>query len=142
MEARAGLPLRFTRGGKLAPDAQPNPHLLLGAILVALVGWWSFHLWGAAAAILGTWLAAADPNLVANSSMVTSDLALALFSFATLYLLCEYRRHPSGWLLAATGISLGLASVSKFSTVLLPAILALVVIREGLSPPGSKPTDK
>ncbi len=118
------------------------PNLLLGAILVALVGWWSFRLWGAAAAIVGIWLAAVDPNLVANSSLVTSDLAPALFSFATLYLLWEYKRRTSGWLLAATGISLGLALVSKFSTVLLLPILALVVIGEGLSLPESKLTNK
>jgi hypothetical protein len=117
------------------------PNLLLGAILVALVGWWSYRLWGAAAAIVGIWLAAVDPNLVANSSLATSDLAPALFTFLTLYLLWEYKRRVSGWLLAATGVSLGLALVSKISTVLLLGILAVVVVGEGLPLP-AKLADK
>jgi predicted membrane-bound dolichyl-phosphate-mannose-protein mannosyltransferase len=95
------------------------PNLFLGAILVILIGRWAYRLWGESAAAVGMALAALEPNLVAHSSLVTTDLGATLFTFLTLYLLWEYVIFPSGWLLAATGISLGLALVSKYSASLL-----------------------
>lgn len=118
------------------------PILVLGTILVALVGWWSYRLWGPWAGIVAMWLAALDPNLIANSSVATSDLGPTLFSFLTMYLLWEYTACASAWLLMATGISLGLALVSKFSTLLLFGILAMVVAADSLPLPGAKRTDE
>ena len=118
------------------------PNLLLGAILVALVGWWSYRLWGPTAGILGMWLAAFDPNLVAHSSLVTTDLGATLFSFLTVYLLWEYTACPTIWMLLATGISLGLALVSKYTCVLLLGILPLMMVPIGLPLPRSKLTDR
>lgn len=142
----AQLPVDFLYHSSVPADRLLSlarmPNLLLGTILVALVGVWSYRLWGAGAAIIGMWLAALDPNLVANSSLVTSDLGPALFSFLTMYLLWEYTASASGWLLVATGISLGLALVSKFSTLLLLGILAVVVAGDSLPLPGSKRTDQ
>lgn len=103
------------------------PNLLLGAVLVVLIGWWAYRLWGQSAAVVGMALAALEPNLVAHSSLVTTDLGAALFTFLTLYLLWEYVISPSGWLLAAIGIATGLALVSKYSTILLVGILGVVI---------------
>ena len=138
----ANIPRDFLYGSSVPADRLLTlgriPILLLGAILVALVGWWSYRLWGPAAGIVGMWLAAFEPNLVAHSSLITSDLAPTLFSFLTLYLLWEYKRRLSGWLLAATGISFGLALVSKFSTLLILGILAVAIVVDGLPLPRSK----
>ena len=102
-------------------------NLFLGTLLVALVGWWAYRLWGNCAALLSIALACFEPNLVAHSSLVTTDTGATLFIFVTVYLLWEYVRVPRWWLLSATGIAAGIALVSKFSTVLLIPIIGLIV---------------
>ncbi len=103
------------------------PNLLLGAALVGLIGWWSRRLWGDWAAVTAMALAAFEPNLIANSCLVTTDLGAALFTFLTLYLLWEYTASPSWALLIGSGLSMGMALASKYSTVILVAIVAGVI---------------
>src|SRR5262249_43317403 len=95
------------------------PGLVMGAALVALVGWWSYRLWGTKAAILGTALAAFEPNLVANAGLITTDMGSALFIFLTMYLLWEYGNTRSLWLLVGAALTTGLALGSKLTGVLL-----------------------
>jgi 4-amino-4-deoxy-L-arabinose transferase-like glycosyltransferase len=103
------------------------PNLLIGLLVVLLAGWWAYRLWGGGAAAIAIALACLDPNLVAHSSLVTTDAAASLFMLSTIYLLWEYRRFHSYWYLASAGISLGIALVSKFSTVLLVPIIGLIL---------------
>jgi hypothetical protein len=103
------------------------PNLLLGAVLVALTGWWAYRLWGNRAAIVAVALASLEPNLVAHSSLVTTDIGVTLFIFLTVYLFWEYVNRPTWTLLIATGISTGMALLSKFSAVLLIPMTALIV---------------
>ena len=72
-------------------------------------------------------LASLEPNLVAHSSLVTTDLGLTLFIFLTVYLLWQYLNSPKWSLLVATGISTGMALLSKLSAILLPPMIALIV---------------
>jgi len=104
------------------------PNLFLGGILVALAGWWAYRLWGIRPALLALALASFEPNLVAHSSLVTTDIGVTLFLLLTVYLLWEYLNSPKWWLLAATGISTGMALLSKFSAVLLIPMMALIII--------------
>ena len=60
-------------------------------------------------------LASLEPNLVAHSSLVTTDIGVTLFIFLAVYLLWEYVNRPTWALLTATGISTGMALLSKFS---------------------------
>ena len=103
------------------------PNLFLGAVLVALIGWWAYRLWGNRAAMLAMALASLEPNFVAHSSLVTTDIGVTLFIFLTVYLLWEYINRPTWWLLVATGISTGMALLSKFSAVLLIPMIALII---------------
>jgi hypothetical protein len=103
------------------------PNLVLGSLLVALGGWWAYRLWGDSAALLAVALASVDPNLVAHSSLVTTDVGVSLFMFLTVYLLWEFLSSPNWSLLAATGIATGMALLCKFSGILLIPIIGLVV---------------
>jgi hypothetical protein len=118
----------FLHGSRVAAEdiltAARLPNLALGAALTALVGWWSYRLWGAGAAVVGTALAAFEPNLVAHASLVGTDLGITLFTFLTLYLLWEYGNTRSFLLLAATGVALGLALTTKFSGMLLVVMVS------------------
>jgi 4-amino-4-deoxy-L-arabinose transferase-like glycosyltransferase len=100
------------------------PNLLLGLGLVALIGWWAYRLWGTGAALLGMSVAAFEPNLVANASLITTDLGISLFSLLTFYLLWEYATRPSYRLLLASGLALGLVLVTKFSCLLILILVA------------------
>jgi hypothetical protein len=114
-------------------------NLLLGALLVALVGWWVYRLWGGGAAVVALALAAFDPTLVAHSSVITPDAGLALFSFLTLYLFWEYNQRPSRSRLLAVGVALGLALASKFTAVVLvPILVALVCLQRLTSGPAKE----
>jgi 4-amino-4-deoxy-L-arabinose transferase-like glycosyltransferase len=104
------------------------PNLLIGALLVCLIGWWAFRLWGAQAALLAMALACFEPNLLAHSSLVTTDMGTSLFIFLTIYLLWEYFKTPNYWLLAAIGGSLGAAMVSKFSAVVLIPMVGMILV--------------
>jgi 4-amino-4-deoxy-L-arabinose transferase-like glycosyltransferase len=103
------------------------PNLLLGALLVALIGWWALRLYGRGAALVALALAALEPNLVAHSSLITTDTATALFTTLAVYCLWEHVRAPSLAWVAGVGLATSLAMASKFSNVLLLAILPLVM---------------
>ena len=103
------------------------PGLVLGGLLVALVGWWSYRLWGVRAALLGTALAAFEPNLVTNACLITTDLGSALFIVLTMYLLWEYGNSRAPLLLVAAGLTTGLALASKLTGVLLFGMGGLIL---------------
>jgi 4-amino-4-deoxy-L-arabinose transferase-like glycosyltransferase len=107
-------------------------NLFLGAALIGLVGWWGYRLWGRGAGLLAMALAALEPNLVAHSSVVTTDVGVTLFIFLSVYLLWEYTARPSGWLLFALGASTGLALASKHLAILLLGMLAVLLAGEAL----------
>jgi len=104
------------------------PMVALAAALVGLVGLWSWRLFGPRAGLLALALAAFDPNLVANGSLVGNDVPLALFSTAALFAISEFFADPQpGWL-ALAGLATGCALVTKFSGLLVPAALLVAVI--------------
>jgi hypothetical protein len=104
------------------------PNVFLGAVLVGLIGWWSYRLWGAWPALLGGGLAAFDPNLIAHAGLVTTDLPMTFFMFLTVYLLWEYQVRPSPGRLLAVGIACGLTLATKFTGLLVVIIVGLLFL--------------
>jgi 4-amino-4-deoxy-L-arabinose transferase-like glycosyltransferase len=120
-------------------------NLFLGMSLLAVMAWWAHRLWGAWAALLALALSSLEPNFVAHSGLVTTDIGVTLFIFLTVYLLWEYVSRPSWQLLAAIGLAFGLALLAKFSALLLLPIIfcilsALIVSGEDVDflPAGTK----
>ena len=103
------------------------PNLVLGGALLALIGWWAYRLWGPRATVLALALTSLEPNLVAHSSLVTTDIGAALFIFLTVYLLWEYLRAPTWWMLSLVSSATGLALATKFSTILLIPLIPLLL---------------
>jgi hypothetical protein len=103
------------------------PNLLLGTMLIAVIGWWAYRLWDRMAAMLAMALASLEPNLVAHSSLITTDIGVTLFIFLAIYLFWEYVNQARWGLLLASGISIGLALLAKFLAVLIIPIIALIV---------------
>jgi len=129
---------------RLGPARRVN--LALGCGVVLLTGWWAYRLWGSRlAGVAACAFATADPNLLALSCVLTTDVGLALFGLLACYLLWEYTATPSRGRLIATGVALGLTLGAKFSALAVGAGLGaagfVYALRGGkLALPGT-PTD-
>ena len=126
--------------------------LLFGRLPVLLLsltlGWflfrWGRTLFGAPGALLGLSLYVLDPNVVAHSCLVTTDLGVTLFMFLAVYSLWSWSERPSPGRLALCGLMVGGAFASKFTSLWLLPILgalaaALLPLRVAVPlPPWSK----
>ena len=110
----------FLYNSDRAPCALLNParrvNLALGCGVVLLAGWWAARLWNSRLAGVGACaFAVCDPNLLALSCILSTDIGLTLFGLLACYLLWEYAAAPSRGLLVGAGVALGLALGAKFS---------------------------
>ncbi len=104
------------------------PVIALGAILAAALFWWTREMAGAWAGWIALVLAVFDPNLIANSRLVTTDLGLTVFLFLTMWWLWCWRETPSRKNLVLTGIFAGLTMASKFTGLLVWPMIGLIVV--------------
>ena len=104
------------------------PIVAVGVLLLAAIYGWSRHLWGPLGGIVALLLAAADPNLIFNSRVVTSDLGITTFLFVAVWLLWLALEKGGKWLWLGCGIAAGLAMSAKYSgVVFIPVALFLVL---------------
>src|SRR5580698_308865 len=86
------------------------------------------ELFGESAGLLALLLVVFEPNLLANSALVTTDMGVTCFFLATIYSFYRYARQPSVIRLLLTGFAAGLTLASKHSGILLaPMLLALAL---------------
>ncbi len=103
----------------------PQTMLLLGRLpimlLSLLLGWWIFkasrEMFGNLGAALSVTLYAFDPNIVAHSRYITTDLGFTALAFFSIYRLTRLLQQPSprNWLIF--GLVFLAASLSKFSSL-------------------------
>ena len=112
------------------------PVLLLGVLLAALLTRWARMTGGPLAGFIALTLYAFDPNIIAHSSLITTDITVTLLTTATLFsinvfLFPHKGSHRQPAYLILTGLLLGLALLSKVSALLLlPAIGLFIGLRE------------
>jgi 4-amino-4-deoxy-L-arabinose transferase-like glycosyltransferase len=93
------------------------------SVMVLLMG---STLFGESAGLLALLLVVFEPNVLANSDLVTTDMGVACFFLATIYCFYRYARQPSVIRLLLTGLAAGLTLSSKHSGILLaPMLLGL-----------------
>ena len=86
-------------------------------------------LFGESAALLALLLVVFEPNVLANSDLVTTDMGVACFFLATIYCFYRYARQPSVIRLLLTGLAAGLTLSAKHSGILLaPMLLGLTLV--------------
>ncbi len=96
------------------------------SVIVFLMG---MEFFGERAGLLALLLAVFEPNLLANSDLVTTDIGVTCFLLTTIYCFYRYARQPSVIRLLLTGLAAGLALASKHSGILLaPMLLALTLV--------------
>jgi 4-amino-4-deoxy-L-arabinose transferase-like glycosyltransferase len=89
---------------------------VLGGLVTAI---WARELFGDVAGCFAALLWAFEPNLLANGSLVTTDMGAAAFFVFAVYALWRFAKRP-GWKTALLfGAALGLAQLAKFTSLLL-----------------------
>jgi 4-amino-4-deoxy-L-arabinose transferase-like glycosyltransferase len=106
------------------------PTILMGMALLAAIYAWTSKLFGSIAGLFSLALASVEPNLIAHSSLATTDLYTAAMIFFTVYSFWYWRQHPGqNKLLLFPGLFLGLALLSKSSAWLMVPVLFFLSVR-------------
>jgi 4-amino-4-deoxy-L-arabinose transferase-like glycosyltransferase len=103
--------------------------VLTAVLLGCFVYQWSYSLYGRSSAILAAVLYSFSPDILAHARLITPDITLTTFSFICLYYFWRLLRHDHMVDVVIGGICLGLALLSKFTSVLLfPICIVLVIL--------------
>jgi Dolichyl-phosphate-mannose-protein mannosyltransferase len=113
--------------------------VVLGVGLGVLLFFWAKDWLGFWPAVVALACYTVEPDIVAHASLVTTDFGFACFMFGALYFLWRTSRAPRAWNVAGLVVFCCLAVVSKFSAVVLAAIVVLLlgfaaVRRKALTP--------
>jgi hypothetical protein len=102
------------------------PMILVGALLGVFLYLFGRRLVGETAALGAVFLYALDPNVIAHSYLVTTDVGLAAFMVLFLFTLWRYLEEPGTARMVWCGIAMGLMLGAKYSgTFLLPVAAVL-----------------
>jgi hypothetical protein len=101
----------------------PLLHLAWGILTVGLIWWWARKVWGNSTAWRSVAVAISMPSLALLAAWAYTDLALAFYSAAALYLLWRYRDSKEKRLLILNGILCGLAMGVKYTSFILPIMV-------------------
>ena len=91
---------------------------------------------GDAAGLIAMVLVSFDPNILAHSALVTTDMGVTLFFLAAIYAFYRYVKQPSLARLLIAGVAAGLLLATKHSGILIGPMLVLLIGWEILAAPG------
>jgi tetratricopeptide (TPR) repeat protein len=101
------------------------------ALALSLVVFFATREWfGTPAALIAMVLLTFDPNILAHSALVTTDVGVSLFFLASIYAFYRYVKQPSLLRLLLAGLAAGLLLATKHSGVLLAPMLLLLIAGE------------
>lgn len=111
--------------------------LALGLSLVVFAA--AREWFGPVAALAALTLVTFDPNVLAHSALVTTDIGVSMFFLASIYVFYRYVKHPTVIRLVLAGVIAGLLLATKHSGILLAPMLALLISYEiVMSPRGTR----
>src|SRR5450432_666253 len=110
--------------------AARSANILLTLLFAVALAWWTRRRFGPAAALLAVVLCGFDPNLIAHGRYVTTDFPVTVFYFFACVLWVEYLERGSFRSLLFAALVFTLATITKFSAILLiPTFVALYAVR-------------
>jgi hypothetical protein len=104
------------------------PLILVATTLVFAVYMLGRRLAGETAAVGAALLCAFDPNILAHSFLVTTDVGVATFLVLFMVALWDYVNRASRTRAIVCGIALGAALAAKYSAVILPPLAVLLML--------------
>lgn len=94
---------------------------------------------GTAAGLAALVLVSFDPNVLAHSALVTTDIGVSLFFLASIFAFYRYVQQPNVVKLAVAGVAAGLLLATKHSGILLaPMLLVLMAWEIAFTPKGAR----
>ena len=106
------------------------------ALALSVVVFLTAQEWfGTGVGLLALLLVVFDPNLLANSALVTTDIGVSLFFLLGIYTFYRYVKNPTAIRLLLAGIAAGLLLATKHSGILLAPMLLLLIGWEILTAP-------
>lgn len=116
-------------------------------IILTLVFGWLFFVWarsrfGDNIALLALTFFVFSPNLLAHSSLVTTDLGAAFGFFIGIATFIRFLEAPSWRNLFIAGVAFGIAQLLKYSVVLLIPIYGVLILLWALSRPSLRPIER
>jgi hypothetical protein len=104
--------------------------VLLAAALALCVGRWAGELYGAEAALVALFLFCFDPNIIAHSAIVQTDVPFALVFFVATYFFWRSLNQLTYFNLVSTALLFAVAAITKFSFVtIIPIWLVLAAVK-------------
>ena len=113
----------------LAPVETGRLATLLFSVMVAYFTYrWSRELYGFLPGLFSLFLYTFEPNLIAHSQLVTTDLYAAGMVLLSTYTLWLYSRKRDGRHAALFAVTLGLSQLAKYTCVFLYPLLAVTLL--------------
>jgi hypothetical protein len=109
------------------------PIILIAVLLGFFIYVWTKELAGTLAGLFALILYASDPNILAHSHYVTTDIGIAAFLFMATYFFVRFLKNPDDKNVLLAGLFLGLAQLAKFSAVLLFPLFGLLLVAFALA---------
>lgn len=103
------------------------PIVLISVLLGLFIFMWAKELVGITAGLFALMLYAFDPNILGHNHFVTTDLGIAAFLTFAFYFFLRFIKNPSWKNVFIGGFFLGLANLTKFSSLIAYPILGLVL---------------
>jgi Dolichyl-phosphate-mannose-protein mannosyltransferase len=130
LSERAGSPVRDVDelAGPCDWTLARAPTLAGGLVLGLAIASWSRAIFGWSGALVSFGLFAFDPNLLAHSTLVTTDIFGALFLLLSLRAFARWLERPGVRESAILGACLGAAFISKYTAAYLPVIFAATAL--------------
>jgi hypothetical protein len=114
-------PDRLLRAGRAAVS-------VVAGLMAAGVYLWCRRHWGRPAAAAALFLCLLSPDVLAHGGLVTNDLAVSCFFFLAVVAAERMLEQPTPARIAAVGVTLGAALLSKHSALLLAVILPVLAV--------------
>ncbi len=102
--------------------------LITGVLAIVLVFLWSAELWGYAGAILSTLLIAFDPNFIANSGLITTDVGVTALMCGAVWFFWRCCRRFNAPNVIGFAVFFALAQIAKFSALMLVPMIGILVL--------------
>jgi len=109
------------------------------AIALSLMIFLAAREWfGEIAGLVALTLLVFDPNILAHSALVTTDVGVSLFFLASIYAFYRYVTRPTALRLLLAGVAVGLLLATKHSGILIVPMLLLLLAYEIIVTPKTK----
>ncbi len=106
--------------------------IFISLLLAILCFSWARSLYGRWAGLICFGLYVFEPNLIAHSELITTDIYAAAAITLSIFTFWKFLEKPSLRLAVIAGLALGLVQIAKYSGILLyPIYLLLVALRYG-----------